>query len=117
MIGPIITLFARWGIAEGLRKPLAWASAITLLIALLSLGKCVYDRNLIGDYEREATAQATASASAAAVEASDAVTATKTEVEKSNAEARDAANRGNDPLGDGLRSLRAAKGEARPSPR
>ena len=113
----LLTLFARWAVPERLRKPLAYLTLAVSLIALLALGKWLYDRNLIRDYEREATAEASASASAAAVEATEAVTETKSKVETTNEQARDAANRGADPLGDGLRSLRAAKASGSPAPR
>lgn len=113
----LITLFARWGLPEWIRKPLAWATTAITLFALLWLLKGCYDRSLIRDYEagvQEAVASSSASASA---EATEAVAETKTEVEKGNAKARDAANRGTDPLGDGLRSLRADQVPPRSSSR
>ncbi len=113
----LVALFARWAIPEPLRKLLAWATIIIAVAALLAIGKWAYDRNLLRDYETKATAEASASASAAAIDAADAVAETKSNVETTNAQARDAAKRGNDPLGDGLRSLRAAKGSDRPAPR
>lgn len=52
MIGFLIPIFARWGIPDSLRKPLAWLAAIlgaiALLAALLGLGSLAWHRWLSG---------------------------------------------------------------------
>lgn len=97
-----------------------WAQALggaALLLAAFGLWLHFHDRAVIAANEtKTAQAVATASASAAAA-ASTAAAATKTEVEQDNAQARDAANRSADPLGDGLRRLRARQAPPEPGPR
>jgi hypothetical protein len=77
-----------------------------------------HDRGVIRDHEAEvtqATATASASASGAAIDQAD---QTKTQVEKDNAEARNAAARQpDDPLRAGLDQLRRSQGAAKPASR
>ena len=106
-----VALFKRF------RGPVSYIAAAIALLAFLWLLKGCYDDSLIDEYEgkaQDAVATASASASAAATEA---VTETINEVEKGNADARKAANGSNDPLGTGLRELRANQVPARPATR
>jgi hypothetical protein len=77
-----------------------------------------HDRGVIKDHEAKVTqAVATASASASAA-AIDKAGQTQTQVEKDNAEARNAAARQpDDPLRAGLDQLRRSQGAAKPAPR
>lgn len=68
-MGFLISLFARWGVAESFRKPLGYLTVIVALLALLSLGKCVYDRKLISDHEAKREAAASGAREVAAEEA------------------------------------------------
>lgn len=58
-MGVLLSLFARWGVAESLRKPLAYLMAAVLIFALLWLLKGCYDDALIRDHDaaREAVAK------------------------------------------------------------
>lgn len=56
MIALLVSLAARVGVPAPLRKAAGIAFAVVTLIALLSLGKCVYDRKLIAKHEAEAQA-------------------------------------------------------------
>lgn len=47
MIGPIISMLVGAGASPRVAKVGAWALLIGLLVAILSLGKCAYDKNLI----------------------------------------------------------------------
>lgn len=46
---PVLALFTRL-VGQRFAKPAAIGSAILLLIALLSIGKCVYDRHVVATY-------------------------------------------------------------------
>lgn len=106
---PLIALFARWGLPEWVRRPLAIATAIIAVASLCGLlWSCwlrSHDAEVIADHETKVTAQvieASASASIAAVEAA---AVAKSEVEAGNAKARAAAAKSDDPLRDGLKAL------------
>lgn len=75
-------------------------------IVVFMVAKGFYDRSVINEHEAEIAAEIRELETAAASDAAKAVTETRNEVEKSNAQARNAAARSDDPLGDGLRSLR-----------
>lgn len=106
----LITLFARWGLPEWIRRPLAIATAIIAVAGLCgTLWSCWLDKHddeVIENHEAKITEQvieASASASIAAVEAA---TVAKSEVEKTNEQARKAAHGSDDPLRAGLDRLR-----------
>ena len=101
----ILAMFARWGLPEWIRKPVAYAGAILTLFALLWLLKGCYDDSVIDKHEAGIAAQVQIQTSEAAVQSSAAVTAKQTEVEKRNDEARKAARDSSDPLRDGLNRL------------
>lgn len=113
----ILSIFARWGLPEWLRKPLAYVSGAIALFALLWLLKGCYDDSVIDDHEAEVTKAVATQSAKASTEASNAVDQSKTNVEKTNADARNAASRSDDPLGAGLRKLRDGKGSSSPAPR
>lgn len=105
----LITLFARWGLPEWIRRPLAIATAIIAVAALCgTLWSCWLDKHddeVIENHEAKITEQvieASASASIAAVEAA---AVARSEVEAGNDKARAAAAKSDDPLRDGLREL------------
>lgn len=113
----ILALFARWGLPEWLRAPLAYVTSAIALLALLMALKGCYDRSVISDNEVKVQAQVQATTAAANADAAGAVSDTRNAVQKGNDNARKAANAGSDPLGDGLRSLRAETGKDRPASR
>lgn len=57
MIGVLISLAARVGVPEPLRKAAGIVGAVVALVALLGLAKCVYDRKLIAGHEAEQAAK------------------------------------------------------------
>ncbi|WP_310534596.1 hypothetical protein [Novosphingobium sp.] len=106
----LITLFARWGLPEGLRRPLALLTAFVAVAGLCALlWSCwlsSHDAEVIDEHEAAVTAQvieASASASIAAVESA---AATKSKVEKQNDDARKAADGCADVLKCGLDRMR-----------
>jgi hypothetical protein len=106
MLTPLIALFARWGLPEWVRKPLAWLTAALAVLALLAVLKGCYDRSLIREHEAEVKREVEAVSSAAAIDAIEASEATSAEVEAGNKAARDAAKNAADPLKAGLDQLR-----------
>lgn len=64
----LLPLFARVGIPKRFQRLAAWIALGIALIALLSLGKCVYDRKLIADHEAQREAAASAAREQAAEE-------------------------------------------------
>jgi len=93
------------------------AGAIALLLVLLPVLKGCYDRGVIRDNEARVAAQVAATSSAAADAAATTAAETRADIQKGNDDARKAANAGRDPLGDGLRSLRAETRPDRAAPR
>lgn len=89
---------------------------VALLLALWA-AKALYDRSVIREHETKIQAQVQTKAAAANADAAGAVSDTRNAVQKGNDDARKAANAGNDPLGDGLRSLRTEAGKDRPPAR
>jgi len=86
-----------------------WAQAgLGLVGALLLLwaAKALYDRSVIREHEAELAEEVREIETAAASDAAKAITETKQEVERENAEARDAASRSDDVLKSGLDRLR-----------
>lgn len=49
----LIWLFARTGLPQRLLRPLAWATVVIAVIALLWLAKTMYDRSVIQGHEQE----------------------------------------------------------------
>jgi hypothetical protein len=45
--------FARWGVPQRFREPLAWITLILAAIALLASMKALYDASVIDDHETE----------------------------------------------------------------
>lgn len=109
----LAALFTRLAVPGWLRLPLAYLTSAIALIGLLALLKGCYDDAVIERHDTAVQAQVQATASAAADDAHRAAAKKTTEVEQKNAQARDAAARSSDPLGDGLRSLRAETGPNR----
>lgn len=98
-----------------------WAQAlggVALLIGAFLLWDWWDDRAAIADHEAKVTAAVATQSAAASEAAADVVAETKTELEKANADARNAAARSpDDPLRAGLDSLRAKEGPAKPASR
>lgn len=109
----LIPLLASLGVAERFRKPVAYIALAVTVLALLGLLWAIWlhnhDASVIERHEEKITNQVDAVSSEAAASASAAVDQSRNEVERTNDQARDAASRSDDPLGDGLRSLRAGK--------
>lgn len=101
----------------GVRSALAYVGAAIALILLLATLKGCYDRSVIKAHETGVKAEVGAKTAAANADAAGTVSETRNDVQKGNADAREAANAGTDPLGDGLRSLRAEAGSDRPATR
>jgi hypothetical protein len=79
MIIPFLPFFASL-VGEKAAKPVAIGSAVVLLIALLSLGKCVYDASVVDAYKAKVEAKAApAREKAADRRAADTITNTKNE--------------------------------------
>ncbi len=57
MIAILISLAARLGVPEPLRRAAGIAGAVAALIALLAIAKCTYDRRLIAGHEAEQAAK------------------------------------------------------------
>ena len=101
----LITLFARWGLPEWLRKPLAYLGSAIALLALLWLLKGCYDRRVIAKHEEVVKAEVETKASEGASAAASASASTKASVEAVNAKARDAAAKSDDPLKAGIDAI------------
>jgi len=89
-----------------------WAHALMgagALLAAFLIWDWFDDRAAVKAHEAQVGAKVQATASAAASDAHTAVTERSNEVEKANADARDAAARSDDPLRAGLDRLRAEK--------
>lgn len=106
----LIAIFARWGLPESVRRPLAILTAFVTVAGMCALlWSCwlsSHDAEVIEDHEAKVTAaviEASASASIAAVESA---AAAKSNVEKTNDDARKAADGADDPLKRGLDRLR-----------
>ena len=80
-------------------------AGIALLLAGIAAWDWFDDRAAVRRHEAKVTAKVQARASTAAGAAATASAATKSKVEAKNDQARDAAARSDDPLGDGLRGL------------
>lgn len=102
----IFALLARLGLPQRLLAPVAYIGGALLVIALLWLLKGCIEDSAIREHEREIAAEVEHKSTEASHAATDAAHATKSDVETRNEQARDAANSGDDYLGDGLRSLR-----------
>lgn len=117
----ILALLARWGVPERIRKPLAYLTAAVVLIALLWAVWAIWlhnhDKGVIERHEEKITKQVGAVSSEAAASASAAVDQSRNLTELENAQASEAAASSSDPLGDGLRSLRAGKSSDKPPSR
>jgi len=86
-----------------------WAQGLLgagLLIVAAMLWLHFHDRRVVNAHEAKVQVKIEASASAAASDAGQAAGQTKTEVEKTNAQAREDADRSDDPLAAGLGRLR-----------
>lgn len=82
----LISLFARWGVPESLRRPFGWLVVAVALIALLWGLKGCYDDALIVDHEAEREAAASGARETAADQrASDTLTNAKNEEDLHNA--------------------------------
>ncbi len=116
-----ITILARWGVPEGVRRPLAILIGIMALVALLAASWALWlhfhDKGVIERHEEQVTKQVDAISSEAAASASAAVDHSRNEVEIGNEQARAAASGSDDRLKSGLDRLRTGKGEAKPAPR
>ncbi len=78
----LIAIFARWGLPEQVRKPLAYATAILAALALLWAAKALYDRSVIADHEAKQQAEAIEARDRAAdARAADAIVNAQTEKE------------------------------------
>jgi predicted lipid-binding transport protein (Tim44 family) len=75
--GPIAGIFVK-GPSERLSKIVGGAAAVFLVLALLGLGKCAYDRNLIAQHDATRDAQI-ANATVGADRAADAAAANRTQ--------------------------------------
>lgn len=102
----ILSILARWGVPESLRKAVAWLAIIIALAVLLGIAKCSYDRSIIDAHEAETAAKVEHKAREGDQAARGAADEIRTETEKSNDDARNAAAGSDDPLRDGLNSLR-----------
>lgn len=101
----LLSLFARWGLPEGLRRFAAYATLAVAAVALLWAAKAIYDRSVIREHEADMKRKVEAISSEAAEDAKGAVSETKGEVEAGNEAARKAAEGSADPLRDALREL------------
>lgn len=101
----------------GLSRGLTIAGLVSLAVLGLGVAKCRYDRGVIRENEAKIAVQVAATSSAAADAAATTTAATRADVQKGNDDARKAAAAGADPLGDGLRSLRAESGADRAAAR
>lgn len=68
-MGFLISLFARWGVAERFRKPLGYLTAAIALFALLWLLRAIYDHRVISAHEAKREAKASGARETAAEEA------------------------------------------------
>lgn len=97
-----------------------WVQALGALVLALTafwLWDWLDDRAAIRAHETEITRQVDQKTAAAAAAATSAADATSSEVERTNEAARRAASSSPDPLGDGLRRLRAETRPDRAAPR
>ena len=118
----LIALFARWGLPESIRRPLALASTIIAVAALCGLlwtcwlGK--HDTAVVEKHEAAITQAVATQSAAAATAAASAASQTRSTVENTNDEARAAAARSpDDPLRAGIDRLRTDQGAPKPAPR
>lgn len=105
----LITLFARWGLPERIRAPLATAATIVAAVALVlgawNVWLHFHDRAVVRADRAKANAEAHETARRADEAAQGETDRVKTQVEDENERARDAAKDSSDPLADALRSL------------
>jgi hypothetical protein len=102
----LIRAVAAVGIPERFRRIAGYIGLALACITLLWLAKSLYDRSLIAEHDaKQETAVIKADAVADDV-AGQVAASEQAKVEKENDNARKAANAGDDPLADGLRSLR-----------
>jgi len=103
-------LFVRAMASQRFRRIAGYIGLTIAAIALLWLGKALYDRSVVNDYKAERNAEvqqadAVADDLAGQIAASEAAS-----VEKQNETARNAANGSDDPLKSGFDSLRRKAG-------
>ena len=116
-MGLLIALFARWGLPEWVRRPLAFITTALAAAALLGmLATCWmrrHDKQVIETHEAAITQSVAAQAASASTAAASAVAQTQSNIGAGNDEARDAAENSDDPWLAGLNKLR--KGRASPA--
>ncbi len=109
MFGIIPWLIAKGLSERGARNLAVMAGAVAAVLLLASLAGLwlrFHDRDVIAADRAGSNAKALGTARAADADAAAASDETRNDVEKANDDARDAARGSDDPLGDGLRSLR-----------
>lgn len=109
MPGLLLSLFARLGVPEGLRKPLGYIGAVVACALLLWAVVAYIRHDAVSDYKDEqagAVAVASAKASQAAV---DAVSSYEAAAAQRRERAKAAASGSADPLKAGLDSLREGR--------
>lgn len=109
MITGLVAVLAEW-MMPALRKTwlaklAAWGILIALVAAILFIGKCTYDANVIEKHSAKVEASDTRADAAGTIKAAE----TKGSIDAGNVRAADAARDSTDPLADGFRSLRAEK--------
>ncbi len=103
-------LTARWAAFQGLpplmRRLIAGVVLVALLWLLWAIWLGKHDRKVIAEHEAEVTQEIVKASQQATVKASEAVATAKDKTEQSNAQARAAASRSDDPLRAAFDSLR-----------
>lgn len=106
MIATLATLLmTRTSLGAKAAKLAAWGILIALLLIVLGVGKCTYDRSVIEKHSAKVEAADAKADAAATVKAEEA----KGTIDAGNERAADAARDSTDPLADGFRSLRTEK--------
>jgi Tfp pilus assembly protein PilE len=120
---PLLAFAGKLGIPEPLRKVAVIGTAVVLLIALLAIGKCSYDRSIIKAHEAKqeaATAKADRKADTHAAEQRRADDArSTTEAQQIKEAVNEARRNGADPRAayyDCVRKQQSARKSGKPSP-
>ena len=105
---PWFDALPRWA-----KRTIMAGGVLVAVVVAWSVWLHFHDQKVIEAHDAKIDAQVSEQAAEASEAATEAVTETKTRVEAENDDARKAADAGDDPLADGLRSLRGARS---PSP-
>lgn len=104
MIATLATLLmTRTSLGPKAAKLASWAILIALLLIVLAVGKCTYDRNIIEKHSAKVEAADAKADAAGTIKAAE----TKQEITDANERAKAAADQSDDPLRAALDSLRS----------